>query len=114
MNNWEKHQLCGIYLAEFQPLYFIKFWKHTMTIYVGNLDFSVIEKDLDQLFAKYGEIREVYLPIDRETEKFRGFGYLTMGSDAEEAAAIEALNCEMLKDRPLKLQKRKEHRKPAK
>ncbi|MDX2099161.1 MAG: RNA-binding protein [Leptolyngbyaceae cyanobacterium bins.59] len=63
-----------------------------MSIYVGNLSYSVSEEDLSGVFAEYGSVKRVQLPMDRETGRMRGFGFVEMGSDGEEDAAIEALN----------------------
>ena len=62
-----------------------------MSIYVGNLSYDVTEQDLKTAFAEYGTVKQVKLPTDRETCKMRGFGFVEMGSDAEEAKAIDEL-----------------------
>ncbi|MEG3440317.1 RNA-binding protein [Pannus brasiliensis CCIBt3594] len=63
-----------------------------MTIYVGNLVYEVTKEDLEEVFAEYGKVSRVYLPVDRETGKMRGFGFVEMSSDEEEAKVIEALD----------------------
>lgn len=63
-----------------------------MSIYIGNLSFDATEEDLNEVFAEYGTVKRVQLPVDRETGRKRGFGFVEMSSDAEEAAAIEALD----------------------
>ncbi|HBE16955.1 MAG TPA: RNA-binding protein, partial [Cyanobacteria bacterium UBA11367] len=63
-----------------------------MSIYVGNLSYEVGEEDLKQVFAEYGSVKSVQLPIDRETGRVRGFGFVEMSSETEEGAAIEALD----------------------
>lgn len=47
-----------------------------MSIYVGNLAYEVKEDDLRQVFAEYGTVKNVQLPIDRETGRMRGFGFV--------------------------------------
>lgn len=78
-----------------------------MSIYVGNLSYEVTESDLTQTFAEYGTVKRVQLPTDRETGRFRGFAFVEMGSDAEEAAAIEALDGAEWMGRDLKVNKAK-------
>ncbi|MEH2316147.1 RNA recognition motif domain-containing protein [Nostoc sp.] len=78
-----------------------------MSIYVGNLSYEVKEDDLRQVFAEYGTVKNVQLPIDRETDRLRGFGFVEMESDAQEAAAIEALNNAEWMGRSLKVNKAK-------
>lgn len=63
-----------------------------MPIYVGNLAYSASQEDVATIFAEYGTVKRVQLPVDRETGRKRGFGFVEMSSDAEEDAAIEALD----------------------
>jgi RNA recognition motif-containing protein len=63
-----------------------------MSIYVGNLSYDVTEAHLTSAFADFGAVKRVYLPTDRETGRMRGFGFVEMNTDAEENAAIEALD----------------------
>ncbi|MBD1863189.1 MULTISPECIES: RNA-binding protein [Trichocoleus] len=78
-----------------------------MSIYVGNLSYEVTEADLTAVFAEYGSVKRVQLPTDRETGRMRGFGFVEMGADAEEAAAIEALDGAEWMGRDLKVNKAK-------
>ena len=78
-----------------------------MSIYVGNLSYQVGEEDLKQVFAEYGTVKKAQLPIDRETGRVRGFGFVEMSSDAEEQAAIEALDGSEWMGRSLKVNKAK-------
>jgi RNA recognition motif-containing protein len=78
-----------------------------MSIYVGNLSYSVTQDDLTQTFAEYGTVKNVQLPKDRETGRFRGFAFVEMGTDAEETAAIEALDGAEWMGRNLKVNKAK-------
>lgn len=63
-----------------------------MSIYVGNLSYDISENDLQSVFADYGEVKRVYLPLDRETKRKRGFGFVEMSNDDEETKAIETLD----------------------
>lgn len=78
-----------------------------MSIYVGNLSYDVTQEDLNAVFAEYGSVKRVQLPTDRETGRMRGFGFVEMGSDAEEAAAIAALDGAEWMGRDLKVNKAK-------
>ena len=60
-------------------------------IYVGNLPFSSTEEDIRQLFATYGEVHSVALPVDRDTGRPRGFGFVEMEPD-DALKAIQALD----------------------
>ena len=78
-----------------------------MSIYVGNLSYDVTENDLTGVFAEYGAVKRVQLPTDRETGRKRGFAFVEMGTEAEEAAAIEALDGAEWMGRSLKVNKAK-------
>ncbi|PSB03523.1 RNA recognition motif domain-containing protein [Merismopedia glauca] len=78
-----------------------------MSIYIGNLSYQVTEEDLTSVFAEYGSVKRVQLPTDRETGRMRGFGFVEMGSEAEEQAAIDALDGAEWMGRALKVNKAK-------
>ncbi|MEB3292880.1 MAG: RNA-binding protein [Synechococcales bacterium] len=78
-----------------------------MSIYVGNLAYSVTVEEITEIFAAYGTVKRVQLPIDRETGRVRGFGFVEMGADAEEDAAIEGLDGAEWMGRDLRVSKAK-------
>ena len=78
-----------------------------MSIYVGNLSYDVTENDLTGVFAEYGAVKRVQLPTDRETGRKRGFAFVEMGAEAEETAAIAALDGAEWMGRSLKVNKAK-------
>ncbi|VXD19643.1 RNA recognition motif domain-containing protein [Planktothrix paucivesiculata] len=78
-----------------------------MSIYVGNLSYDVTESDLNGVFAEYGTVKRVQLPTDRETGRVRGFAFVEMATEAEENAAIEALDGAEWMGRGLKVNKAK-------
>ncbi|MEB3149691.1 MAG: RNA-binding protein [Sphaerospermopsis sp.] len=76
-----------------------------MSVYVGNLSYEVTQEALTSVFAEYGTVKRVQIPTDRETGRLRGFAFVEMGSDAEETAAIEALDGAEWMGRGLKVNK---------
>ncbi|ACK70107.1 RNP-1 like RNA-binding protein [Gloeothece citriformis PCC 7424] len=76
-----------------------------MAIYVGNLYYEVTQDELREVFAEYGTVSRVYLPVDRETGRMRGFGFVEMSTDAEEDTAIETLDGAEWMGRQLKVNK---------
>lgn len=78
-----------------------------MSIYVGNLSFQVTQEDLTQVFAEYGTVKRVQMPTDRETGRMRGFAFVELGTEAEESAAIEALDGAEWMGRDLRVNKAK-------
>ncbi|MFO5491393.1 MAG: RNA recognition motif domain-containing protein [Cuspidothrix sp.] len=78
-----------------------------MSIYVGNLSYQVTQDALTEVFKEYGTVKRVQLPTDRETGRLRGFGFVEMESDAQEEAAIAALDGAEWMGRDLKVNKAK-------
>jgi RNA recognition motif-containing protein len=72
-----------------------------MKLYVGNLSFDTSEQDLTDLFSQHGTVTEASIITDRETRRSRGFAFVTMSSDPEGQAAIDALNGQSFEGRNL-------------
>ena len=72
-----------------------------MNIFVGNIPFSSTEEDIRQLFEQFGVVDNVNLITDRETGRFRGFGFVEMPNSDEAQAAIAELHGSDLSGRPL-------------
>lgn len=74
------------------------------TIYVSNLPYSCVEKDLQDLFGDCGKILSIRMPENRQTKQNRGFAFITMET---EKAARKAINYDGHKfyDRKLKVTK---------
>lgn len=69
-------------------------------IFVGNLPYSINEDDVRSLFEEHGDVHSVDLITDRETGRFRGFGFVDMEDDDAEAA-MEALDGHEMQGRNL-------------
>ncbi|EKV01648.1 RNA-binding protein [Leptolyngbyaceae cyanobacterium CCMR0082] len=78
-----------------------------MSVYVGNLSYDATKEDVTDVFAEYGTVKSAHLPTDRETGRPRGFAFVEMETDAEETAAIEALDGAEWMGRVLKVNKAK-------
>ena len=63
-----------------------------MSVYIGNLSYTVTSDELTQVFNQYGVVKRVQLPMDRETGQARGFAFVEMETDEQEDKAIEELN----------------------
>ena len=62
-----------------------------MRIYVGNLPFRTTTEELRDLFAEHGDVQDCVIPVDRDTGRSRGFGFVDM-DDEEARGAISALD----------------------
>jgi RNA recognition motif-containing protein len=78
-----------------------------MSIYVGNLSYQVTQEDITEIFTEYGTVKRVHLPTDRDTGRVRGFAFVEMETEAEEDAAISALDGAEWMERALKVNKAK-------
>lgn len=66
-------------------------------MYVGNLDYSVTDKELKELFSKHGEVKEVNII------EGKGFGFVEMSTQTEAEKAKEGLDGTEFKGRTLKV-----------
>lgn len=73
-----------------------------MRIYVGNLPFRTSQEELRNLFAEHGHVQDCVIPMDRETQRSRGFGFVDM-DDTEGRAAITALDGQDFDGRQLRV-----------
>lgn len=72
-----------------------------MRIYVGNLSYDVTEDELKEQFAAYGEVASVTIPVDRDSGRSRGYGFVDMPKQGEAEAAIRAFSGKSYKNRAL-------------
>lgn len=70
-------------------------------LYVGNLPWRITDEQLEALFAAHGAVSEAKIVTDRETNRSRGFGFVTMADDSAARAAIEAVNGQAVEGRNL-------------
>lgn len=75
-----------------------------MKLYVGNLAYSVTDRELRDLFAAHVGVEKAEVVIDKATGKSKGFGFveLTAAEDADEA--IQHFKRFDFQGRPLRVQ----------
>jgi RNA recognition motif-containing protein len=66
-------------------------------LYVGNLSYSVTNKDLEELFSNYGEVRHVNII------EGKGFGFVEMSKQSEAERAKGELEGSDFKGRSLRV-----------
>lgn len=74
-----------------------------MNIYVGNLPYKISRDELKSAFEAYGEVDNVRIIKDKETNRSKGFGFVEMSSDENAKKAIEALNNSDLNGRQIRV-----------
>ena len=72
-------------------------------IYVGNLNKSTTQEEINTLFAQAGTVNSVDLVKDRGTDKSKGFAFVNMPEKAEAEKAISMFNAYSLADNELKV-----------
>ena len=61
-------------------------------IYVGNLNYNTTQDQLGEMFAQFGDVRDVAIIYDRFTNQSKGFGFVEMEEDDAATAAISPLS----------------------
>ena len=61
----------------------------TKKVYVGNLPFQTTEDDLSNLFSQVGAVESVSIITDRDTGRSKGFGFVSMDSEAADKAIAQ-------------------------
>ncbi|KAI9248862.1 hypothetical protein BDA99DRAFT_446031, partial [Phascolomyces articulosus] len=61
-------------------------------IYIGNLDFSLNNNDLQRLFKKFVEIRSFNIPYNRNTNQSKGYGIVSLYNHIDAQKAITEMN----------------------
>lgn len=61
-------------------------------LYVGNLPYTTGEAELQELFAKAGNVESVRVMRDAATGRARGFAFVEMASDDDAQKAITQFN----------------------
>jgi RNA recognition motif-containing protein len=72
-------------------------------VFVGNLDFNTTRDEVQTLFSEIGEVRDVFLPTDRDSGRPRGFAFVEFTSDEDAEKAIERFNGYQLSGRALRV-----------
>jgi RNA recognition motif-containing protein len=63
-----------------------------MDIFVGSLPFKLKEKELKELFEKFGEVISAKIVKNKATRQNKGFGFVEMPNEEEVRKAIFELN----------------------
>ena len=73
----------------------------SVRLFVGNLPYDATEDEIRMHFSTAGNVSNVFVPIDRETGKKRGFAFVEFNDAAEAQEAIRLFNSQPFKGRPL-------------
>ena len=76
-----------------------------MTLYVGNIPYSMQEEDVKSVFMEYGNVVSVKIVFDRATRRSKGYGFVEMDDDKQAEAAIKELDGTEFQGRNLRVSK---------
>ncbi|PCH57692.1 MAG: hypothetical protein COC15_00590 [Legionellales bacterium] len=62
-----------------------------VSLFVGNVDYKMSTKELQEIFSSYGKIDSVSIPVNRNTGRAKGYGFVTFVSsnDAKRALKVD-------------------------
>ena len=70
-------------------------------VFVGNLPYEATEDEIREHFSGVAPVSRVFMPLDRDTGRPRGFAFVEYAEAEQATAAIEQLHQQPFKDRPL-------------
>ena len=73
----------------------------SVRLFVGNLPYDATEDEIRSHFSSVGNLSYVFVPVDRETGKKRGFAFVEFADETQAQAAIRQFNNQPFKGRPL-------------
>jgi RNA recognition motif-containing protein len=72
-------------------------------IFIGNLDITVTEQQLRDIFAAYGAVASIAMLENTDTGEPRGIAFVEMKLASEAKAAVAALHGTMLNGRAMRV-----------
>src|SRR5215831_18855456 len=73
----------------------------SVRLFVGNLPYDATEDEIRAHFAAAGSLSSVFIPVDRETGRKRGFAFVEFSEGAQAQEAIRLFNNQPFKGRSL-------------
>lgn len=73
----------------------------TGRLYVRNLSYACTSEDLETLFSPFGQLTEVYLPLDPHLKKHKGFAFVTFVFPEHAVQAMKELDKQIFQGRLL-------------
>jgi RNA recognition motif-containing protein len=75
------------------------------SVFVGNLNYQTTEAELTEFFAAAGTVLSVRIPLDRESGRPRGFGFVEFESDEVAEKAVSQFHDAEFGSRRLRVNK---------
>jgi RNA recognition motif-containing protein len=75
-----------------------------MQIFIARLNYKTTQENLKEIFKHYGYVEFSRVVTDKQTEKSRGYGFISMPNKDEALAAIAAINGSVIHGRKVLVQ----------
>jgi len=72
-------------------------------LYIGNIDYGTDGERLREIFEKEGTVTDAFVPMERGTNRPRGFGFVTYATRSEAIRAMEKLDGSELDGRTIRI-----------
>jgi len=82
-------------------------------LFVGGISYSTDDMSLRESFARYGEVIDVKVIMDRETGRSRGFGFVTFATSEDASSAIQGMDGQDLHGRRIRVNYATERSRPG-
>ncbi len=79
----------------------------TNKLFIGSLDYSVTDSQLEELFSTIGKVISAKVVVDRDTGQGKGFAFIEMETVEAAKTAMNKLNGTVLIDRAIAIKEAK-------
>ncbi len=77
-------------------------------LFVGSLSWNTTDEGLRRAFEKFGEVLEAKVIKDRDTDRSRGFGFVSFANPKDAMDAMQAMDGQELDGRAIKVNEAQE------
>ncbi|XP_027351785.1 glycine-rich RNA-binding protein 4, mitochondrial-like [Abrus precatorius] len=82
-------------------------------LFVGGISYNTDDMSLREAFARYGEVIDARVIMDRETGRSRGFGFITFATSEDASSAIQGMDGQDLHGRRIRVNYAAERSRPG-
>jgi RNA recognition motif-containing protein len=76
--------------------------KDDLTVYISNLSYKIDYHQLKRIFSHFGEVRQVKVVMNQETQTSKGMAFVRMSKVSEVKKAIDELDGQIIDGRTVK------------
>ncbi|HEC41197.1 MAG TPA: RNA-binding protein [Bacteroides sp.] len=72
-----------------------------MTLYVGNIPYTLKEEELKEIFQEFGTVTSMKIIADKYTGRSKGFAFVEMKNEEQEDLVVQECNRREIHERNL-------------